>query len=301
MKKLARLVIVFAAIMAADLTYAAEGPRVRTAVSRRTATIGDRIRYTIDVSYSKGSEISFPVFKDKRMGEFEIKDSGKSSKKGWFGAMTQTAWYELAAYSVGKFFIPESQVFFTLAGSRERNSVPVKAIEVSIESVLPKNTAVTDIKDIKGPIQVRETGKKLAILGVLALLIFGAVKLYIKLSRRKPVKLPHETALEELESLKAAFLKSGEIKSYYVGISDSVRRYVERVFHLRAPEMTTEEFLGSLESSEVLTKEHKGLLKEFMNSCDLVKFAKYAPTRQEADLVLSTASKFIEETKDVHI
>ena len=65
--------------------------------------------------------------------------------------------------------------------------------------------------------------------------------------------------------------------------------------------MTTEEFLDSLKSSNSLSQEQKSLLKDFMGSCDLVKFAKYAATKLEADLVNTAAAKFIEETKDVHI
>jgi hypothetical protein len=65
--------------------------------------------------------------------------------------------------------------------------------------------------------------------------------------------------------------------------------------------MTTEEFMDSLKGSAALSQEHKALLGDFMRSCDLVKFAKYAPSRDEAELVFTTAAKFIEETRDVHI
>jgi hypothetical protein len=78
-----------------------------------------------------------------------------------------------------------------------------------------------------------------------------------------------------------------------------VRRDVERVFALKAPEMTTEEFLNSLGYSEALSIAHKELLRGFLNACDLVKFAKYAPTRDEAQNVYVTARGFVEETKDV--
>jgi hypothetical protein len=160
---------------------------------------------------------------------------------------------------------------------------------------------VTDIKDIKPPIQPREPGKTIFWVLLSAAAIIAAASLYRMMRKRKPVRLSHETALEELEAFKAAFLKSGDIKNYYVGISDSVRHYIERSFNLRAPEMTTEEFLDSLRGSAALSQDQKGLLKDFMGSCDLVKFAKYAPSKDEAELVFTTAAKFIEETKDVHI
>lgn len=295
------LITVILTLVISSAAFAGNTPDVRATVSKRTVTIGDRILYTIEARYGGGVSVAFPVFADKKVGDFEIKDSGKTIKKGWFGRTTQTCWYSIAAYSVGKLSVPEAQVFYTVKGKPERMSVPVKALEVSVESVLPKGATITDIKDIKPPIQVRETGKTLAIVALLAGIIASLVIVYRKIRARKPVRLPHETALEELQALKAAFIRSGDIKGYYVGISDSVRRYIERSFRLRAPEMTTEEFLISLNISNSLSQEQKSLLRDFMSSCDLVKFAKYAPTKDEAELVVTTASKFIEETKDVHI
>ncbi|MCX5679539.1 MAG: hypothetical protein NTZ95_02565 [Candidatus Omnitrophica bacterium] len=288
-------------IVVSAAAFADDGPDVRATVSKRTVTIGDRIRYAIEARYGKNISVVFPVFTDKKIGDFEIKDSGKTIEKIWFGRTVEARWYSMAAYSVGKFLIPETQVLYTVKGETERRSVPVKAIEVSVESVLPKGAAITDIKDIKGPIQARDIGKFLALSAFLVTIISLAILAYRKIRSRKPVRLPHETALEELQALKVVFFQSGDIKSYYVGISDSVRRYIERAFRFRAPEMTTEEFLDSLKSSSSLSQEQKSLLKDFMGSCDLVKFAKYAPTKDEAGLVFTTAAKFIEETKDVHI
>ena len=281
--------------------FAADAPDVRATVSKRTVTIGDRIRYIIEARYGSGVSVTFPVFADKKIGDFEIKDSGKTIKKEWFGRTVETRWYSITAWAVGKISVPGGQVLYALKGETENKSVPVKALEISVESVLPKGEAITDIKDIKGPIQIRETGRLVALSAFLIAVIALAIRAYLRVRNRKPIRLPHETALEELQAFKGAFLRSGDIKSYYIGISDSIRRYIERSFGLRAPEMTTEEFLDSLKDSGSLSQEQKSLLRDFMNSCDLVKFAKYASSKEEADLVYTSASKFIEETKDVHI
>jgi len=300
--KLGTLVFVLIiTIVMSCAAFAASAPDVSATVSKRTINIGDRILYTISAKYDNNISVIFPVFADKRIGDFEIKDSGKTVKKGWFGKKVETRWYYITIYSVGKFSVPATQVLYTLKGTSATKSVPVKALEVSVESVLPKGAVITDIKDIKGPIRVREIKKFLAMLALIITFIALTILAYRKIRQRKPVRLPHETALEELQSLKGVFLQSGDVKSYYVGISDSVRRYIERAFNLRAPEMTTEEFLESLNNSSSLSLGQKSLLRDFMGSCDLVKFAKYAPSRDEADLVFTTAAKFIEETKDVHI
>ena len=123
-----------------------------------------------------------------------------------------------------------------------------------------------------------------------------AAIVYVRLKRYVPVKLPHETALEELEAIRAQYLQGGGVKEFYVGVSDCVRRYIEHAFKLKAPEMTTEEFLGSLKESPALSMDQKDLLKGFMNACDMVKFAKYSPSSMEADSVYVTAKDFIHES-----
>src|SRR5207245_506058 len=59
-----------------------------------------------------------------------------------------------------------------------------------------------------------------------------------------PRRPPHEIAAAELERLRGRRLvEHGAFKEYYSALSDIVRRYLEDRFKLRAPEMTTEEFL----------------------------------------------------------
>ena len=136
---------------------------------------------------------------------------------------------------------------------------------------------------------------------LIILLIIAGALIYIFRKRPAPVKLPHETALEELEAARVNFIKNSDVKEYYAGVSDCVRRYIERLFRVRAPEMTTEEFLGSLRESTVLSLDQKDLLKAFLSACDLVKFAKYTPARTEMESVFTAAKKFIEETKGQNV
>ena len=70
--------------------FAGDLPDVRATVSKRTVTIGDRIRYTIEAVYGNKISLVFPVFMDKKIGDLEIKDSGKIVKKGWFGRTIET-------------------------------------------------------------------------------------------------------------------------------------------------------------------------------------------------------------------
>jgi hypothetical protein len=65
--------------------------------------------------------------------------------------------------------------------------------------------------------------------------------------------------------------------------------------------MTTQEFLSSLGTSWKVSEEYKALLMTFMQACDLVKFAKHAPPKEEAQGALNAAKQFVEGTKGEHV
>lgn len=160
------------------------------------------------------------------------------------------------------------------------------------------------LRDIKGPLSLSNRLNIILLLDILVVLVI-LVLLFIFLSRRKkaPVIIPkkpaHEIAYEQLDRLKAKdLIRQGRIKEYYSEISDIVRHYLENRFLLKAPEMTTEEFLFYVRDYGQLISEHKNLLKEFLQSCDLVKFAKYIPPAGEIDAIFLSAKKLIDETKE---
>lgn len=161
-----------------------------------------------------------------------------------------------------------------------------------------------DIRDVKGPVDFPANYFLLyLLLGiVLVVVVFFLVRFVLRRRRTKreqslPIKPFYVVAYERLEDLKAKDLPSkGLIKEYYIELSGIVRRYIEDRFNIKAPDMTTQEFLWFLRDSDSLSDELKDLLKAFLTSCDLVKFAKYGPTRQEMDHSFSSAKKFIDAT-----
>ncbi|MDD5423438.1 MAG: hypothetical protein PHT32_08520, partial [Candidatus Omnitrophica bacterium] len=272
-------------------------PVMRVSVDRRNILIGDRVRYTVSVKYREGLELEFPNFKEGVMGDFEIKDFGSIRKKGIFGNRSISRWYSITSFSVGKHEVPQYDLRYKKKGEKDWNNIHSEKIVVVVESILPEGAALVDIKDIKGPMSIREIDWALV---AIVFFIFGiagvAAQICIKRLRMRPPRPPHEVALEELEAINALLARTGDIKEFYIGISDSIRRYIESVFRLKAPEMTTEEFLNSLNDSAALTASQKEVLKEFMSACDLVKFAKYTPRKDEIESVFTAAKKFIGET-----
>ena len=75
-----------------------------------------------------------------------------------------------------------------------------------------------------------------------------------------------------------------------------MRGYIERKFALAAPEMTTEEFLLTLARDRGALPYDSGRLRDFLEVCDLVKYAAVRPARDDAEQVLGTARAFVHAT-----
>ena len=163
---------------------------------------------------------------------------------------------------------------------------------------------INDIRDIRPPVYFETSVLFLVIIGIVilsALLLILAIIVYKKFKKEEKgpletAKSAHETAYEALEALRAK--GSGNIKEYFFELSCIIRRYIEDRFSMRAPEMTTEEFFAALKESGILSGTHKNLLKEFLTLCDIVKFARYGPTRDEIEESFNAAKVFVDETKE---
>ena len=143
--------------------------------------------------------------------------------------------------------------------------------------------------------------KKPFLLALLLAVIAGTIGLFFY-QRKKIVELAklipaHEIAFKRLAELKVKdFPGKGQWEKFYVELSDIVRRYIEARFAVHAPQMSSEEFLIFARERDELNRSQKELLREFLLSCDLVKFARYAPVMQEADNAYLAAENFIKET-----
>ena len=160
-----------------------------------------------------------------------------------------------------------------------------------------------DIRDAHPPVDFLANYLWLYVLLALGLtaLIFWIVKRKRSWQKQKPPAEPKEPWVIALESLEALKKKNwpaqGKVKEYYSALSDIIRRYIEAQFAISAPEMTTEEFLSSLNRSHGMSDSQKAAIKEFLNSCDMVKFAKYGPQPEEMEESFNLARQFVEETK----
>jgi len=168
------------------------------------------------------------------------------------------------------------------------------------QTTSPLAASANELRDIKPPVEIASGWEWLwwtlaitALIGVIAL----AVWIWRK-SREHPVIVPvippHERARRKLEAALSLF---DQPKPFCTLVSDAVRLYLEERFELPVSDRTTEEFLGELKDSKVLDRSQKDLLEQFLAACDLVKFTRYEPGRQELEGLYKSALRLIEETE----
>ena len=107
-----------------------------------------------------------------------------------------------------------------------------------------------------------------------------------------------EIAFGRLAVLEGRGLPEGRdaADGWYVELSDIVRRYIEDRFGIRAPELTTEEFLREARRAGRAERAARELLSAFLERCDRVKFAGHEPAADESQAALGRARRLVEET-----
>ncbi|MBI3783542.1 MAG: hypothetical protein HY270_09085 [Deltaproteobacteria bacterium] len=289
----------------ATVAAAPAAVKLVASLDRKEAMIGDPLRYTVEISAPAGTELMVPVLSGG-VGEFTITDFGDLPTRNDNGRLTVTRWYTLTCFNAGERKVPAPKVKYKAADG-ELKEVEGNEASVTIVSLLARDKSATDIRDIKPPEEVPFDWRPYG-LGVAMLLVLIGIGagFYFLLNRPKkayvvPPMPAHEIALAALRKLHARrYIEEGRFEDFYVELSAIIRNYLEDGFHLRAPEMTTEEFLGAAGRDARLNANQRRLLSEFLSQADLVKFARHHPTLDDTEAAFAAAKRFVEETRPQH-
>ena len=201
-------------------------------------------------------------------------------------------------------FIDQREGQVSDGGVAEVKELLTEAVTLEIASVLPEGQSLAELRPARpklpleiGPGPLARYGPWVA-LGLLVL----ALGVWLPILRRRAearIRITaFDAALERLRVLEASGLPDPEAADdWYVELSQIVRRYLEDRYGVRAPELTTEEFLREAQRSHTLEDRHRGLVSSFLERCDRVKFAAHHPEREESKEVISVARKFLEDTR----
>ncbi len=266
-------------------------------------TIGDPIQLRLRIEADENLHIYLDPIDRSEHEHLEV-DKPQVERIESETSSTGKAYYEitypLRAFAIGKHTLPPVTIKYTDTDG-DSGSIQTPAYLFEVRSI--KSSSDTEMKGIKGPWPVPPNWFLYILVAFLVVVAIGTI-IFVYLRRRaKPVDLqpkvspqlhPHEIAYDQLNRIEGLnWVVQGEMKIYHTEISHVIRTYIAARYHIPALELTTQELLDCLQPEDV----PKELVGQFFSNCDLVKFARYSPTKPEAHERMEEARRIVDETK----
>lgn len=275
--------------------------------------LGDAIYLRLTVESPAGISVDAPFQEagDQRMGRFKVVGFTRTAARKPDGGQTQEQTYTLEPPASGKLRVPPLRLEMVDARTAAGSGAGSGAQEILTEEVPLDVAPVADaavaaeLKGARGELDPDVGGVPwIYIVGgvsLLAILVAGGLLLFRAAIARRRIALQRNayddavTRLRQLESRGAP--PADEADGWFVELSAIVRAYVEQRYRIRAPELTTEEFLQVAVAAAGMADAQRALLVEFLERCDRVKFAGYRPDADESIATLKAARGFVEDTR----
>jgi hypothetical protein len=272
--------------------------------------VGDPVIIEVRVQTPEGYVVQFPGAED--LGELEVRSVGDVEvRPGVEGGLVWRRTITAESLSSGVVELPSLVVKYAQEPAQAdaepvfEHELATDPFQVEVRSALTTQDSVLTPRDITGvltpPKKPLSPWSWAAIIGGLLTASLGIAAFAAWLRRRAhrpaPPVLPEVWALRALSKLEAAdLIDRGQAKEFYYRLSEIVRLYIELKFGLAAPEMTTEEFLLALARNRGALPYDAERLRDFLQACDLVKYAALRPRTEDAGQALGTARAFIDAT-----
>jgi Domain of unknown function (DUF4381) len=129
---------------------------------------------------------------------------------------------------------------------------------------------------------------------VFILLLIGALVWYGRKlwPKKQVVRTVRDRALDALERMEIELERLPPYQ-FSIAVSDVLRRYVLEQFNLPMTRQTSIEFLNAIATTKNFSDADKSLLTDFLDRCDLIKFARYQATTEDSRLLLNGARRFV--------
>ena len=278
--------------------------RVSAKLDTTTIALGDQTILHLRADVPAGSAVHFPQLADTLSAKVPIVEASTvDTAQSEPGQQVITQAYVITSFDAGMQVIPELEI--TVGDSTYRT----EALPLQVESVAVDTTKA--IYDIKQPLDVSYSwldwlrDNLLWVLLALGVLVLAGVLWYALKKRKKkpapePVEVvpdipPHELALNRLYALRDQKLwQQGAVKPYHSELSDILRDFLERRYHIPAMEQTTDEIFGALAATD-MPDGQKARLRQVLTLADLVKFAREQPLHTDNEQSMAQAIDFVKE------
>lgn len=278
---------------------------------RDSVLIADQIFYGFELEkVEEGTRFAFPQVKDTLMTNIRIvgqwqMDTVKASKakKGQPRLLDLKAGLTITSFDEGIYYLPPLAVQ-RLSKDGVLDTLVFEPQKLEIKT-MPVDTATFKPHDIKEPIRYPVTFAEvapwvaggLALAGLIALIVWLIIRYRRKHNPEYIKKDPaHIIALRKLDKYRGNALWAPEKqKTFYSGITDTLREYIADRYGIGAMEMTTAEIFNDMKNTDApadLLEE----LKELFERADFVKFAKFTASDEDNAKALPSAVRFVTST-----
>jgi hypothetical protein len=285
---------------------AEKGPvKLYVRVWPRGPRLSDLVEMEVSVESESGVEIKPPAF-GQAVGDFLIRDySERPPEPGGGTGNRRRFHYELEPAHAGKHLIRSVAVeFVDRRPNSERTGEPAlietDPLEVNVTSQFSNEApSLAKLQPMVPPQPLPRNSLIgwIAGLGLAGVLVIGVVAA-LRRRKRRPIEprrqSPEEIAQAALARLLAEDLPGrGLVKEFYLRLTGIVRQYVEDTTGIRAPELTTEEFLRDIRSRAMFPPDRSVQLAEFLEAADLIKYAGQMPAEGQIDHAIARAHEFV--------
>jgi hypothetical protein len=274
--------------------------RLKASIDATSVTIGDVVTVKLSVRHPETLKIAFPPVATS-LGDWTVRSSKRlPSSKLPDGNFEDGLELQLAAYKTGDVEVPALNVEAVKA-SGEKEVLASEPVKVAVQSVLTGRQDT--LKDLKPQAELEADYKPflflLAALASALYLVYRFVR-FLKNRKKAPVPKPErirsaeEVAHEAIERLLARKLvEQGQLKQFYLELSEIIKRFLGSKLGVHSLERTTEEFTRDLRAVSVPSAQYR-MIREFLEDCDLVKFAKYRPGAEEVEQIIARSRSMID-------
>ncbi len=263
--------------------------------------LSDEPTLTLCIDAAEGVKVERPKFGDV-IADFRIRDFHDPLPKIEGGRQLVTQEYRLEPMSSGAHVILPIPIAFTDAragGDGERHTLETEPLTVEVTTLVGDAApTLADLAPAERPVELPMPLPPWLMWTLGAVAVALAVTAFVLVRRRRQRSARQLTPLEIAEQELAALLRENprgahDLKGFYVDLTAIVRRHVERMTAVRAPEQTTPEFLRAMQGHPAFDELRRERLRAFLEAADLVKFAGHEPDPVAIDASVERTREFL--------
>jgi hypothetical protein len=294
-----RLGLLLALGLGVSLPAVAAEPTVTAQASKTDVSVGERFTVELKLAGPEGTTWNVP----EAPGDDKVDLSPAPPPETPLPPDVRR--YQAAVYATGEVAVPAIVVGYRLPDGTE-GEARSEPIPLRVLSVLPKDKQEQKLVDIRAPRGMSIGRAFWAVCGALLLLVGGLAYWLIRRLRKthaplpvtRPAVPPDVEAQRRLSELEASgLLARGELRAFYIELTQIAKAYLERRLSAPVLEMTSAETVAFLRGHRTAGW-LAGPVRELAGAADEIKFARGAGLTQQAERHLQAVREWIPKLEE---